>query len=68
MKRIFILFIALVCVAAPLSAQKRELGKVRTVVIDPINLVLAANILTKKTSFFPWLRKWANLSTTTTRM
>ena len=35
MKRIFILFIALVCVAAPLSAQKRELGKVRTVVIDP---------------------------------
>ena len=35
MKRIFILFIALVCVVAPLSAQKRELGKVRTVVIDP---------------------------------
>ena len=35
MKRIFILFIALVCVAMPLSAQKREVGKVKTVVIDP---------------------------------
>lgn len=35
MKRIIILFIALVCVSAPLSAQKREIGKVKTVVIDP---------------------------------
>ena len=35
MKRIFILFIALVCVVVPIYAQKREIGKVKTVVIDP---------------------------------
>ena len=35
MKRLFILFIALTCLIIPINAQKREQGKVTTVVIDP---------------------------------
>ena len=35
MKRLFLFFIVLACVAMPVDAQKREIGKVKTVVIDP---------------------------------
>lgn len=35
MKRLFVFFIALACVVMPMYAQKREIGKVKTVVIDP---------------------------------